>query len=287
MNDREREAYLNRIGYEGELRTDKKCLEKIMDLHLCSIPFENLEDIYEKIIVRKRGGYCFELNKLFYELLKALDFRVIPVAVRILWNREELPPVLHRATLVIFEEGSYYCDVGYGGPGPKKPVLMKDGIHREKNGWYRVNMKPGNTNGEILVERRKEEKYLPILRFSQTPTVEADFELLNFYCAKSPDVLITRKRVVSICRPEGSVALTGDVLTIQKAELQKKPVFRIIQINLCEFLDALQTVGQGTSMYKKLTGCLKRIAFMLQIDLECVIQLSIVFSVIILQCIQP
>lgn len=43
MNDREREAYLNRIGYEGELRTDKKCLEKIMDLHLCSIPFENLE----------------------------------------------------------------------------------------------------------------------------------------------------------------------------------------------------------------------------------------------------
>lgn len=54
-------------------------------------------------------------------------------------------------------------------------------------------MKPGNTNGEILVERRKEEKYLPILRFSQTPTVEADFELLNFYCAKSPDVLFTRK----------------------------------------------------------------------------------------------
>lgn len=74
--------------------------------------------------------------------------------------------------------------------------------------------------------------------------------------------------------------LSGDSLVLflqKKAELQKKPVFRIIQINLCEFLDALQTVGQGTSMYKKLTGCLKRIAFMLQIDLECVIQLSIVF----------
>ena len=44
MNDRELEAYLNRIGYEGELRTDKKCLEKIIDLHLCSNPIENLED---------------------------------------------------------------------------------------------------------------------------------------------------------------------------------------------------------------------------------------------------
>lgn len=89
-----------------------------------------MEDIiYEKIIVRKRGGYCFELNKLFYELLKALDFPCDPVAVRILWNREELPPVLHRATLAIFEEGSYYCDVGYAEvPVPRSRFLSE--------GWY-------------------------------------------------------------------------------------------------------------------------------------------------------
>lgn len=231
MNDRERDIYLRRIGYKGELKTDKKCLEKIMEHHLCSVPFENLEsfeegrvpslrseDIYEKIVVRKRGGYCFELNKLFYELLKNLGFQVMPVAVRILWNREEVPPVLHRAALVTFGEEIYYCDVGYGGPGPKKPVKLEDGIHREKNGQYRITMKPENTNGEILIERKKDEKYLPILRFAPNPAVEADFELMNFYCAKSPDVLFTRKRVVSISRPEGSVALTGDVLTIQKKD---------------------------------------------------------------------
>ena len=86
-------------------------------------------------------------------------------------------------------------------------------------------------------------------------------------------------------RQKKRTRLSGDSLVLflqKKAELQKKPVFRIIQINLCELLDALQTVGQGASVYKKLPGCLKRIAFMLQIDLECVIQLSIVFSVIIL-----
>ena len=113
------------------------------------------KDIYEKIVVRKRGGYCFELNKLFYELLKSLGFRAIPVAVRILWNREEIPPVLHRATLVTLEDGIYYCDVGYGGPGPKKPIRLEDGIHRERNGEYRVTMKPENTDGELLVERKK------------------------------------------------------------------------------------------------------------------------------------
>ena len=41
---------------------------------------------------------------------------------------------------------------------------------------------------------------------------------MNFYCAKSPNVLFTQKRVVSISTAEGSYALTGDVLTIQKAD---------------------------------------------------------------------
>ena len=89
---------------------------------------------------------------------------MIPVAVRILWNPGRASAGPAPGNPCYFEEGSYYCDVGYGGPGPKKAGSMKDGIHREKNGWYRVNMKPGNTNGEILVERKKEEKYLPILQ---------------------------------------------------------------------------------------------------------------------------
>ena len=89
-----------------------------MEHQLCSIPFENLEsfeegkvpslescDIFEKIIIRKRGGYCFELNKLFYEFLGKLGFQVMPVAVRILWKKEKLPPMLHRATIVTLPDG--------------------------------------------------------------------------------------------------------------------------------------------------------------------------------------
>ena len=231
MNDRERDKYLERIGYEDEVKPDRECLEKLMECQLCSIPFENLEsfeegkvpslessDIYEKIVVRKRGGYCFELNKLFYELLDKLGFRVMPVAVRILWKKEKLPPMLHRATTVTLDDGIYYCDVGYGGPGPKKPVKLEDGIHRERDGEFRITMKPVNTNGEVLVERKKDREFFPILRFSLIPALEADFETMNYYCAKAPNVLFTQKRVVSICEPDGSVALTGDVLTIQRED---------------------------------------------------------------------
>ena len=202
-----------------------------MELHLRNVPFENLEsyeegkvpslessDIYEKIVLRKRGGYCFELNKLFYELLKACEFQVIPVGVRILWKKEKLPPVLHRATLVTLENNIYYCDVGYGGPGPKYPVKLENGIHEEKSGGFRVAMNPKGTNGEILIERRKGNEYLPLLRFAMSPTLEEDFELMNFYCAKSPNVMFTQKRVLSRSTLEGSIALTGNVLSIQHAD---------------------------------------------------------------------
>ena len=231
MNPIERDEYLKRIGYTEEIRTDKECLEKLMESQLRSVPFENLEpfeegrvpsldtqDLYTKIVLHKRGGYCFELNKLFYELIKTLGFRVYPLGVRIPWNKSKLPPMLHRATLVTFEDGIYYCDIGYGGPGPKHLVKLEDGVHKEKDGQFRITMKPQDTNDEVLIERMKEGNYLPILRFSLHPALEEDFDLMNFYCAKSPDVLFTQKRVVSISTAEGSYALTGDVLTIQKAD---------------------------------------------------------------------
>ena len=231
MNVEERDLYLQRIGYTEEAAAVKECLETLMELHLRSVPFENLEsyeegnvpslesaDIYRKIVVQKRGGYCFELNKLFYELLKTIGFQAIPVGVRILWNKEKLPPMLHRATLVTLEDGLYYCDIGYGGPGPKCPVKLEDGIHEEKDGKFRITVQPDGTDGEILVERKKKEDYLPMLRFALRPAVEEDFEPMNFYCAKSPNVLFTQKRVLSRNTSYGSVALTGNQLTILNAD---------------------------------------------------------------------
>lgn len=97
MNALECKAYLERIGYLEEPRANKECLEKLMELQLQRVPFENvepfkekkvpslkIEDIFQKIVRQGRGGYCFELNKIFYELLKGLGFDVTPLAVRIL-----------------------------------------------------------------------------------------------------------------------------------------------------------------------------------------------------------
>lgn len=231
MNALECKAYLERIGYQGEPHTDKDCLEKLMELQLQRVPFENVEpfkekkvpslkteDIFQKIVRQGRGGYCFELNKIFYELLEGLGFDVTPLAVRVLWNLEELPPILHRATMVVLEDGPYYCDVGYGGPGPRHPVKLEDGLHTEKSGDFRMTMEPQGTNGEILMERKRDGEYRPLLSFTLHPAQDPDFDVLNYYCATSPDMFLSQKLVVSINTPTGSVALTGDTLTIQQED---------------------------------------------------------------------
>ncbi len=222
MNALECKAYLERIGYQEEPHTDKDCLEKLMELQLQSVPFENLEvfkekrvpslkteDIFHKIVHQGRGGYCFELNKIFYELLKGLGFDVTPLAIRMLWSPDDLRRILHRATMVVLEDGPYFCDVGYGGPGPRYPVKLEDGLHTEKNGSFRVTMEPQDTNGEILMERKRDGEYRPLMSFTLHPAQDVDFEVLNYYCSTSPDMWLTQKTAVSISTPTGSVALTG------------------------------------------------------------------------------
>src|SRR4051812_10193641 len=81
-------AYLERIRYHGPLDPTAETLRRLQVAHLLSVPFENLsihwgepielddEALFEKIVVRRRGGFCYELNGLFATLLRALGFDV-------------------------------------------------------------------------------------------------------------------------------------------------------------------------------------------------------------------
>ena len=57
-----------------------------------NVPFENLDiqnkikidldNLFDKIVIRNRGGFCYELNGLFYKLLKQIGFAVRMVSAR-------------------------------------------------------------------------------------------------------------------------------------------------------------------------------------------------------------
>jgi len=122
------DRYLHRIGYAGAREPTSETLFALQRAHLLAVPFEALDchlgvpirletdALFEKIVVRRRGGFCYELNGLFFELLVALAFRVRRLAARPFTADGAgrlAPPFAHLALLVELER-RWLTDVGFG-----------------------------------------------------------------------------------------------------------------------------------------------------------------------------
>lgn len=120
--------YLERIDCARPVRADLDALARLMRAHLASIPFENLDQqlgrpvttdlgrIYDKIVIRRRGGWCFEVNTLFEWALAEMGFAVRPLAAHV--GRSEHAPALtddHKCLRVDLDGTAFLVDVGFGG----------------------------------------------------------------------------------------------------------------------------------------------------------------------------
>ena len=118
------DAYLHRIGMKREdITHDEAGLNALVRAHVGHIPFDDMdvwgagacpdlstEALFHKIIVRKRGGYCFELNSLFRTLLRDLGFRVYCVMIHGVRDRDYLGPALHCAVICELDGVKYFTD---------------------------------------------------------------------------------------------------------------------------------------------------------------------------------
>ena len=115
LSSDEIKKYLERIGFTETPKVSKACLDELIYLHQCHVPFECLDtyhtdvmipldkaSLYDKIVTRHRGGFCFELNGLFCLLLRGLGFDAYSVMCRVA-NTTELRNIAHRATLVTLD----------------------------------------------------------------------------------------------------------------------------------------------------------------------------------------
>ena len=143
-------SYLKRINYKGELSPSLNVLKALQSAHLLNIPFENLDihygrkieldldEIFTKVMNNNRGGFCYELNGLFYQLLRALDFEVKMISAMV-HNGEAFGGEYDHLTLIVTIDGEeYLTEVGFGrfcsAPLPLKP----DFIHEDHRGKYRI-----------------------------------------------------------------------------------------------------------------------------------------------------
>lgn len=224
------DAYLQRIRAESGRPLDKEYLDALIYSHQCSIVFENLDicefhrpislgiaDIYHKVVEGGRGGYCFELNALFTQLLKDLGYTAHPCMCRIVRGRDFTPPVLHRGIIVLLEGRMYFCDVGYGGPMPPGSVLVQDG-HSETLHGETFHIREKDSHWWVLSRTTSAGVREDVMEFYTMPQENVDFLALNEYCSKSEASVFTQKHFVNVRTPSGSKSILGDIFTCVEHE---------------------------------------------------------------------
>lgn len=220
-------AYLDRIGYTGSEETSRENLEKLLRCHLETVPFENLECsgsgaplsnaldvLYDKVVVRRRGGICFELNSLLYGLLSRMGYDCYMVEVRLYGSPTNPPRYSHAGVITVLDGKKYYCDVGYGGPGPKGLMPLEEGPEQTVSG---ARFQVGQEGCYTHLRRFHEGSWVNMIAFADVPCMIEDFTARLYYAAMHPQSSFVTRKTVNICLPcGGSKALTGNHLTIRR-----------------------------------------------------------------------
>jgi N-hydroxyarylamine O-acetyltransferase len=225
------EAYLQRIGYDGDRIPNAESLRNLHHAHMLTVPFENLDihlgrpivldekSLYEKIVLRRRGGFCYEANGLFAALLRELGFDVTLLSARVMDGGKPGPEFDHLTLLVQLEE-RWLADVGFG-DSFREPLRLDDpNVQLQNHGAYRLTR-----DGEqwTLLARSSDNEWKPQYVFTLRPYQLADFVGMCHYHQTSAESHFTQKRVCSLATPAGRVTLSDMRLIItQGGERQER-----------------------------------------------------------------
>ncbi len=211
-------AYLRRIGVTGALRPDARTLKRLHRQHLFTVPFENLSihmgepvsldlaALYDKIVRRRRGGFCYELNGLFAELLRRLGYRVTLLSAGVARDVGGFGPEYDHLLLLAELDRRWMVDVGFG-ENFKSPLdLDAAGAQVQGSKAYRIQRRD---KFHLLQERSGAGRWKDSYRFTLAPRELAEFEAMCRYHQTSPDSHFTRDRVCSLATPLGRKTLNG------------------------------------------------------------------------------
>lgn len=218
-------AYHERIGYTGGSEPTLETLIALQKAHLLTVPFENLDihrniPIYidpgaqfDKVVRKRRGGFCYELNSLFYQLLHAMKFETIMVSART-YNYERgnfEPEYDHMSILVYVHHILYLVDVGYGDFAMRPLELDFQMDQDDERNIYRMRTHDMN---DLLVSRIENHTAKPLYVFTHTPCRLREFEEMCKYHQISPGSRFTRKRLVTMPTENGRKTLSGNTFRV-------------------------------------------------------------------------
>lgn len=224
-------AYLERINFRGSVEPTVETLNALQKAHLLSVPFENLsihagepivlneEALFDKIVWRRRGGFCYEVNGLFAGLLRELGFHVEMLSARVARADGSLGPEFdHLALLVKIGENNFLADVGFG-DSFLEPLRLDE--RKEQEQGERAYLIEENGEELTLFQCKSNEDWAPQYRFTLKPYRFSDFAGMCLYHQTSPESHFPKKVVCSRATEKGRETLT-DLRFIETINEEKR-----------------------------------------------------------------
>lgn len=226
------DRYLQRIDYRGPVRPTTDVLAALQVAHLRTVPFENLSihrregisldegRLFAKVVERRRGGFCYELNGLFAALLRRLGFDVDLLSARVHQENGTYSPEFDHLTLLVRpphsshgEKGSgarYLVDVGFG-EAFLRPLRLRHGLVQEQ-GEKAFALE--EASGAWTLSERSDGPFVPVYRFTLEPHALADFADRCRFHQHDPASHFAKKTVCTLATPGGRITLSGDRLIV-------------------------------------------------------------------------
>lgn len=182
-------------------------IRELQKSHLDTFPFSNLgvllhenlslesQVLFDRVVTQKRGGYCFEQNKIFFDVLKSVGFQCDIVLGRVLHNRDIDVPRTHRITKITLANSTYIVDVGFGPLCSREPLLLdSDEPQDQGDAIYRI-IKPDL--GCYLLQKMETDDWFTLYSFDNGIYTEADCLCGHHYSSTYPDAVFVNNLVVS------------------------------------------------------------------------------------------
>ena len=219
--------YFARINYQGPTTPELSTLKAIHGLHPAHIPFENidvlldrgisleLDNIQQKLIGNQRGGYCFEHNALFMEVLKQLGFEVESLMARNVWRQPDnmpLGPRTHQVLRVRIEGEWWLADVGFGGLVLTDPLRME--TSDEQQGQHEAFRILTHDHGWML-QVNVQDQWENLYDIASQPQEPIEMEVANWFTSASPNSKFRHNLMMARATPDTRYALLNNRLTVR------------------------------------------------------------------------
>jgi N-hydroxyarylamine O-acetyltransferase len=211
------EAYLERIGIDGTPDVDADALRRLHVAHLTTVPFENLDihlgvpivldanALVEKVSVRRRGGFCYELNGAFASLLTSLGYPTTLLEARVVGASGELGIRFDHLCLRVDLDRPYLVDVGFG-DNFLEPLELQPGLEQDDPAGAFTIVDQGDGVRELWRDGAA------AYRFFAQPRELEDFEPGCRFHQTSPDSHFTQGPVCTLPTEDGRITIAGSTL---------------------------------------------------------------------------